>query len=178
MRPVHSLPLVAAILLGACGGGDDLAADGEVTEEELAAAAAIQPEPGQYRTATELVEFDIPGMPQAQADQLRAAFGSGLSQGNEFCLTPEDAAANGGQRMLENLAESDCTFARYVVDGGAIDAEMQCQAEGGRTSAITMTGTVESERSDMTMTMEHDLPGVGKARMTMRARSERIGDCA
>src|SRR5690606_13582907 len=93
MRPIHCLPLAAAILLAACGGGaDDLAADGEVTEDELAAALddAVRPLPGQYRTAIELIEFDIPGMPEAMKGQMRQLVAGEFAQGNEFCMTPEE----------------------------------------------------------------------------------------
>ena len=46
MRTIHTLPLVAAILLAACGGGEaDADGDGELSGDEVAAEASglIQP---------------------------------------------------------------------------------------------------------------------------------------
>ena len=67
MRLTHTLPLAAAILLAACGGDADTDGDGAVSGEEFAAeaAGAIKPQPGQYRTSYEMLEFDVPGMPES-----------------------------------------------------------------------------------------------------------------
>ena len=76
MRPIHSLPLAAAILLAACGGGEtDADGDGELSADEVAAEAEgmVQPRPGQYRTTLELVEFDAPGMPDSAKQQMQSA---------------------------------------------------------------------------------------------------------
>lgn len=181
MRPILCLPLGAAILLTACGGGaEDLAADGEVTGEELAAAidGAVQPRPGQYRNSIELLEFDIPGLTGQAKEQMREMAGSQMQQATEFCLTPEQAAENGAQKMAENMAEGNCTFGKFTVAGGDLDAEMQCSGEGGVTSSVKMAGTMGAESSDMTMELDQDMAGAGKVHMKMRVQSERIGDCA
>jgi hypothetical protein len=181
MRPIHSLPLAAAILLAACSGGaEDAAADGEVTAEELAAAAdgMVQPRPGQYSTSIELIEFDMPGLGDQAKQQMQAMVGGEMAQGNEFCLTPEEAAENGAQKMMENLAESDCTFSKFAVAGGSIDAAMQCAGEGGMTSTVAMTGAMTAESSDMTMAMDQEMAGAGKMHMKMRVKSQRTGECA
>lgn len=181
MRPIHCLPLAAAILLAACGGGaDDLAADGEVTEDELAAALddAVRPLPGQYRTAIELIEFDIPGMPEAMKGQMRQLVAGEFAQGNEFCMTPEEAAQNGAREMAESLAEGNCTFSRFSVAGGNLDADMQCADENGVASHVVMAGTMAADSSDVTMDLEQEVAQAGKVRLKMRAQTQRIGDCA
>src|SRR5690606_11865013 len=180
MRTIHALPLAAAMLLAACGGGEtDADGDGSLTADEVAAAAAdmVQPRPGQYRSTLELLEFDAPGVPDSAKQQMRQIFASGLTEGNTFCLTPEDAAANGARQMVENMAESDCTMDRFDVTGGAVVAEMQCAGEGGAASTVKMEGQMTTESSTMTMDTSQNVPNIGETRMKMRVTSQRIGDC-
>src|SRR5688500_5415767 len=101
MRPIHALPLAAAILLAACGGDADSDGDGNVSAEEAAAEAEgmVQPLPGQYRASIELLEFDVPGMPESAKQQMQQIFAGGLAEGNTFCMTEEDAAKNGPEEM-------------------------------------------------------------------------------
>lgn len=190
MRAFHLLPLGAAILLAACGsseeqapagGGDEAAAmTGADAADAVTAEAAniVQPRPGQYQTSLELIEFDVPGMPDDAKAQMRAMVGGELTQGNNFCLTPEEAEANGPKRMAENLAESNCTFNKFNVSGGNLVADMQCKGEDGMVSHVLMDGQMTSESSTMLMTMEQEIANMGKTRMKMRVTSKRTGDCA
>jgi len=179
MRTIHTLPLAVAILLAACGGDADSDGDGEVGAEEAAAEAAdlVQPRPGQYRVALELMEFDVPGMPESAKEQMQQIFSSGLAEGNTFCMTEADAADNGAEQMVRNLAESDCTMNTFNVSGSTVTAEMQC-LENGAASTVKIDGQMSAEASTMTMEREGDVPNVGKTRMKMKVTSERIGDCA
>jgi len=180
MRPIHSLPLAAAILLAACGGGEtDADGDGELSAEEVAAEAEgmVQPRPGQYRTTLELVEFDAPGMPDSAKQQLQQAFESGLAEGNTFCMTEAEAAENGPREIVENLAESDCEMKTFQVSGGSVVAEMQCASQGGGSQTVKMEGQMTAESSTMTMDMSQEMAGMGAMNMKMRVNSERIGDC-
>ena len=183
MRPIHSLPLAAAVLLAACGGGADEAAEGDgVSNEDIAAAAAgvPTPEPGQYEVSYELLEFDVPGAPEAMKQQAQAAMGgaSEVAKGITFCLTPEEAAANGSRQMVENLADSNCRFAKYDVSGGTVSADMQCTDETGAEAHMLMDGQVTSTGSTMTMTTEQTIAGMGSVRMKTRVTSRRTGECA
>ena len=181
MRAIHTLPLVAAILLGACGGGDtDADGDGELTGEEVAAAVEgmVQPRPGQYRTTLELLEFDAPGVPEAAKEQMQQAFASGLAEPNTFCMTEAQAAENGPRQMVENLAESDCEMTTFNVSGNSVVAEMQCAGASGGANTVKMEGEMTAENSTMTMDMTQELPGTGNVGMKMRVNSQRIGECA
>ncbi len=181
MRATHMLPLAAAILLAACGGGDaDADGDGSVSGDEIAAEAEgmVQPRPGQYRATLELLEFDAPGVPESAKRQMQEIFASGLSEGNSFCMTEADAAANGPEEMVKNLAESDCTMNSFNVSGGTVVADMQCPGQSGGTSTVHMEGQMSAEGSTMTMDMSQEMPNVGATTMKMRVTSERIGDCA
>lgn len=180
MRMIHTLPVAAAILLAACGGDADTDGDGAVSGDEIAAEAAglVQPRPGQYRTSLELIEFDVPGMPEGAKEQMQEIFASGLAEGNTFCMTEAEAAENGPEEMVKNLAESDCTMNSFNVSGNKVTADMQCASEGGGTSTVKMDGTMTAESSSMTMDMSQEMPNVGQTKMKMRVNSERIGDCA
>lgn len=183
MRTIHLLPLGAAILLAACGSSGDEAAGGgdeAVTAETVAAKVEgmVQPRPGQYQTSLELIEFDVPGMNEQAKAQMRAMVGGEMSQGNDFCLTPEEAENNGAQKMMENLAESNCTFDKFDVAGGKVDADMQCKGENGMVSHVLMDGTMTAEGSTMTMTMDQEIANMGKTHMKMKVTSKRTGDCA
>ena len=180
MRAIHTLPLAAAILLAACGGSGETDADGDekISGDELTAAAAdmVQPRPGQYRTTAELVEFEVPGMPDEQKQMMRTMMSQGAAQAATTCLTPEDVEKNGARGMVQNMAEGDCEFSKFNVNGGTIDAEMQCKGAGGPAGTVKMTGTMEAEKSSMTMEFDQSL-GEQQAHIKMRMNSERIGDC-
>ena len=180
MRLTHPLPLAAAILLAACGGDADTDGDGAVSGEEFAAeaAGAIKPQPGQYRTSYEMLEFDVPGRPESVKEQMQAQMGgaSEVARPTTYCLTPEEAEANGAEEMAKRMAEGNCTVSRFDVSGGTISSEMQCSGQDGVDANVRMDGQMTSTSSDMTMTTEMNLPGQ-KAVIKARVVSERIGDC-
>lgn len=184
MRLIHTTPLAAAILLAACGGsgGDaDSNKDGTVSSAEVVAeaAGAIKPQPGQYRTTYQLLEFNVPGMPEAMKQRMKAQMGGAneVAKPITYCLTPEQSAANGAEQMAKNMAEGNCTVSRFDVSGGTISAEMQCAAPNGASSHVVMDGQMTTTSSTMTMTNETDMQGLGKVQMKSRVTSERIGDC-
>ena len=180
MRLFHTAPLAAAILLAACGGDADTDADGTVSGEEVAAeaAGAIRPLPGQYRTSYEMLEFSAPGAPEAVQQAMQAQMGGAaeVAKPTLSCLTPEQAAANGPEEMAKQIAEGNCTVARFDVSGGSVSSEMQCSGADGINTKVQMDGQMTSTSTTMTMTTEVDVQGqkvVTKARVT----SERVGDC-
>ena len=181
MRLIHAAPITATLLLAACGGGADTNGDGAVSSEEVVAEAAdvIKPEPGQYRTSYEVVEFDVPGAPEAMKQQMQAQMGGAGAAAREmtYCLTPEEAAANGPEQMAKNMARGNCTVARFDVSGGTLSADMQCASPDGTTSHVVMEGQMTSTRSTITMTNAMDMKGIGTMNMKTKVTSERIGDC-
>jgi hypothetical protein len=180
MRAIHALPIVAAMLLGACGSGDaDADNDGKVSAQEAASEAQslVQPRPGQYRASIELLEFDAPGMPPEAKQQMQQLM-SGAAQANTFCMTKEDAEKNGAEQMVKDMAQGDCTTKSFNVSGNTVVADMQCPSEGGGMSTVRMEGEMGAEGSTMTMTMNEERPGIGATSMKMRVKSERIGECS
>src|SRR5690606_1039620 len=181
MRIAYSLPLAAAIMLAGCGGGADSDGDGDLSADEVAAEAQglIQPRPGQYRASIELLEFDVPGMPEGakqQMQQMQQIFASGLAEGNSFCMTEEDAARNGPEEMVKNLAEGDCTMSASNDSCGKVIERMLC-AGGGVASTVRVVRAMAAESLAMTMDVIKGITKVGETRMKMRVNSQRIGDC-
>ena len=181
MRLIHSTPLAAAVLLAACGGDADTNNDGALSSEEVVAeaAGAIKPQPGLYRTSYEVLEFDVPGMPDSVKQQMKAQMDttSDMSGTTTACLTQAQADENGAEQMAKNMARGDCTVSKFDVSGGSLSAEMQCAAVGGTTSHVVLDGEMTSTSSTMTMVNETDMPGMGKMQMKARVTSERVGDC-
>jgi len=181
MRPIHTAPLAAAILLAACGGGADADKDAEgkiAGEGPVVAAGTIKPQPGQYRASYEFAGFDIPGAAEDVKQRAKSLMGGEqeVAQPITFCLTPE-AAAKGPEDLIKNTAQGNCTFARFDVAGGTISADMQCTGPDGVTTHVVMDGQATTTGSTMTMTQDLVLPRVGTAQVKSRVTSVRIGDC-
>ena len=179
MRAIYTLPLVAAMMLAACGGNEATDEEG-LSADEVAAEAqeAAKPLPGQYTTALELLEFDAPGVDDAAKAQMREMFASGLAEGNTFCLTEEDAAKNGPKQMVQNLAEANCKMNTFNVSGSSVVADMQCPGEAGANRTVHLEGEMTAESSTMTMDMSQQIPNIGETSMKLRVSSQRTGDCA
>ena len=178
-RPVIAATLLP-LMLAACGSeepaasGEGLSTD-EVIERAQAAGADIKPEPGLYRSSVEIQEVSIPGAPAQMRDMMRSAM---ATQSDEYCLTEEEAEKGFEEMARQSQNDMNCTFERFDVDGGDIDARMTCSPQGQGSMTVEMTGTGTSTKSDMTMAMTGDMPGMGEMNMRMRIVNERIGDCA
>lgn len=179
MRSKLFVSLAAAITLSACGSSED-APSGPMSPDEAAEALSKvdTPRAGQYKATVEILEFDIPGMPQAQKDQMRSFMSGSLTQGHTYCLTQEESEA-GARDMATKLADGDCTFNDFNAGGNSLYADMTCKGANGEEGNVKLAGTMTDESSDMTMTMVQnspELPG-GSMNMKMRLVSERVGDC-
>ncbi len=167
---------IAALNLAACGGNNsaDADGDGEITGAEVAEMAdeMVKPEAGQYRATTELVELEAPGAPPEAVEMMRGM----MSRSFEYCLTQEEAD-RGFEEMARESQDENCSFEKFDVDGGDIDAVMTCSGQGEGTMRMTMQGSGGRTSSEMTMTMEGNIPGQGEGRMVMNTSHERIGDC-
>ncbi|MBE5074133.1 DUF3617 domain-containing protein [Erythrobacteraceae bacterium E2-1 Yellow Sea] len=180
IRTIYLATPLAAISLGlaACGSADDQSAgsgDSISVEEaaERAKASGVKPEPGQYRVTMEVLEVDIPGAPPQAVQMMREMMGG---QSHQYCLTQEDVD-KGFEEMARQSQDGDCTFERFDMDGGDLDAKMVCTQDGQGSVTMNLKGTGGATRSDMDMLMEGNMGGMGKSTIHMRATHERIGDC-
>lgn len=172
------LPLVAlTFVLTACDSSPPGSESGEkLSMEEVterAQGAAIKPEPGQYRVSMEVLEVDIPGAPPETVDMMRGMMGG---QSHEYCMTQEDVD-KGFEEMARQGQDENCSFERFDINDGDIDAKMSCDIPGQGAMTMTMVGSATPTSSEMEMTMRGNMSGVGDATIKMKTEHERIGDC-
>jgi hypothetical protein len=164
-----------AALMAGCSGGSDADADGsgEVSVKEAAKQAeaeGLRPQPGQYKATITMTGIEIPGMPPEMAGH-----GAGLTTTNEYCLTEENVA-KGYEEMMKRGQNGECTYERFNIAGGDLDAVMVCKTPEG-TARMEMVGTVTPTASDFTAKMAMNFEGAGEGTMSFAAKHERIGDC-
>jgi hypothetical protein len=112
------------------------------------------------------------------AERMKASMAR-KSSGTEFCLTAAEAEKGYEERVRKLSGRPECTFDRYAATAGQIDAQLTCKGEGGMKSTLSMKGAMTPTGSDVTMAMNQSgdqMPG-GGMKMTMRVKSERVGDC-
>lgn len=169
-----------ALALSACGSETD---EPKSSEEVMAAAEKlVKPRPGLYRSNAEIVDFEIPGIPPAQAAQMRDLAGGLQGKETTRCLTQAEAD-EGFRRVVKRLGEGQggitCAFDRFDAAASDLDANLTCTGPDGVEATMAIDGTVEAESSRMRMEMSQNSPSIpgGEMRMTMQVVSERIGDC-
>lgn len=172
----------ALLLLAACSSSDTVEPEGAgegagegggaVAPGAVAGAAAAmpRPEPGLYRTTITMTGIDVPGMGANVPGH-----GSGMTTTNEYCLT-EAEAAQGYEEMVKRGQDQSCTYERFSVAGGRLDAVMVCRSDN-RQARMEMTGTATPTGSEFDAVMKMDLDGRGNGAMRFNAKHERIGDC-
>lgn len=175
MRIMAILAGGALLLASGCsdGGSVDADSDGTISMDQAASAAANIPKPeaGLYRSTITMTGIDVPGM---GADM--AGHGSGMTTTNEYCLTQDDVA-QGYEEMMKRGQDGSCSYERFNVAGGKLDAVMVCQTEQGD-ARMEMKGTASSTGSEFDAKMQMDLDGKGNGTMSFSAKHERIGDCS
>ncbi len=171
------------VALAACGSNDKESATPKSADEVIAEAGKLEkPLPGRYETKVDLINFTVPGLPKAQAEQMKSMMGGTNREGSTYCLTDEEAQKGFEEsirKMTEGTGQMKCEFDRFAVDGGKLDAALTCSAPQGMTSDIALDGTASAEASTMHMKMTQKakmIPG-GEMRMEMRMTSRRMGDC-
>jgi len=179
MAVAGPLALALALAIAGCG-SKDTAKDGEpksAKEVQQEAAKLVRPEPGEYRQVMEIKSFDVPGMPKEAAEQMKGMMKA--AQEGTFCLTKADAD-RGFKDMFNEVGKGNqCTYSKFDVDGGALDAQMECQSQQQGKAVMKMTGTVTAEGSDVTVAMDTTggPPPMSKMKMTMHMTTTRLGDC-
>ncbi|QIQ85551.1 DUF3617 domain-containing protein [Erythrobacter sp.] len=133
----------------------------------------MRPETGKYSADITVQQVDIPGAPPQMADMMTRM----MSRRTTYCLTEEDVEE--GYRAITRRSQGedgeDCTYDRFTMEGGELDAQMTCRVDG-RTMTMTMEGTGTPTSSDITMTMNGDM-GVGPGTIRMRVIHQRLGPC-
>ncbi|WP_162925311.1 DUF3617 domain-containing protein [Aurantiacibacter odishensis] len=178
MRPIHILPLFAAVLLAACGNDPDEDLSGEaLSMDEVIAEGqdnGIMPRPGEYSIRSELVSIEMENGQVTDMAALEAAFREGAAEQGNFCVTE----AMDREAWISAMQDNSCTLSSLNAEGESIDLVMTCEAEDGPQGRITMTGTAGQTSSEMEMAFAQPIPGVGDANIVINVATERTGDCS
>jgi len=176
-----------ALALSACGSKEDKAGDAAASSEEGAsksvgelqaeAGKLERPEPGKYKQTVEILQMEMPGLPKEAQDQMARM--QPKTQVSEICLTEKDTE-QGFKDMFKDLGKGgDCTYDKFNVSGGSLDARMTCQIPQQGKAVMTVNGAASKTGSDVTVAM--DMSGgpspMGNMKMKMHMTTERIGDC-
>lgn len=170
-----AVPLLALALAG-CDSKDSVVAKDEsvASVAEKVAASDLKPKPGRWESTMKVDAIDIPGMPPQAKEAMGRQFAS-TGQGFATCLTPEQASKPEGDFFRHGAA--GCTYDRFVMSDGRIDAEMTCKNDGGGTMKMTLAGTYAEESYSVAMTSQGEMqPGMPMT-MKMTVNSRRTGDC-
>ncbi|TCM18924.1 uncharacterized protein DUF3617 [Novosphingobium sp. PhB165] len=141
------------------------------------AAQLQRPTPGQYKQTVQVTRMDVPGLPSEAAEQMKAMMAK--TKVSTFCLTAAEAE-KGYRDMFEGIGKGkECTYSRFEVDGGKLDAQMDCKSGDQGRAVMKLAGTVTAEGSDVTVVMDMSGgPGPnGQMNMAMHTTTQRIGDC-
>jgi len=178
MRTIVFLAPIASLMLAGCGSSDEPDGGVSISMEEVAEITqdnAIKPMPGQYSVSMEVLEVDIPGAPESAVNMMKDMM---VQRTHSYCLTQADVE-DGFEKMAKQLQENDdCSFERYEFDGGKLDGKMVCNVPGQGTMTMTISGTGGATHSEMEVTMEGNMTGMGDSTIRMKATHERIGECA
>lgn len=182
MRRITLVPLAAAIALAGCGSdGADADGDGKISTGEVAAEVegAVTPLPGQYESKVQLLEMEMPNMPGVDTEQMKKTMQSSMNSTAQHCVTAKDAQ-NAAKQMIQTPENDSCSYTKFDVSGGNVEAVMACKNPDGSTSNMQLAGQIGREQSHMVMDLDQALPGVpggGKSHFKMQVDSRRIGEC-
>ena len=181
---MHRTVVFAVAMLALAGCNQHKAAEPAQDGASAAAPAAAggglpHPQPGLYRSTVKLVSMEAPGLPPAMGEQMKAAMAR-KSEGQTYCLKPEEAERGYESRVQQLAGRPGCAFDHFTTTAGKLDAGLTCASPQGVKAVIGMQGTMTPTVSDVTMRISQSGPQVpgGGMTMTMQVRSERIGDCS
>lgn len=174
MARISLFAAAGAVLLAGCSGGNaDADGNGDITAKEVAAKAdaeGVRPQPGLYKATITMTALDVPGMPPEMKGH-----GAGQTVTTESCLTQNDVD-KGFEELMKQGQNGECTYEKFDLDGGKLDAVMNCKTPEG-SARMTMTGTTTATTADFNAETKMNFEGMGEATMKFSGKHERIGDC-
>ncbi len=146
----------------------------EVAKQTAAADEKNRADPGQWENSYQIVALDVTGVPEPIASQMKAEVGK-PPRVDHVCKKASDAKAIDPSKLSPQ--QRGCTFPKYVMAGGKIDAKMECDGPFGK-MRMTMAGTQGKSAYDITITQSQAMPGQPKeSSMTIRLTGKRTGEC-
>ena len=132
----------------------------------MAFAQSATVQPGQWEMISVTKSVEMPNAPPQVAKMM-----AGRTTTVRRCITPREAA-DGGREMMK--AKPSCTFGRYIMAGGKIDAEMTCSQAGGTMTAVTTGTYTPTTMSSMT---RMSIKGPAPMTITTSMSGKRVGGC-
>ena len=177
MKRLTILPL-AALALASCN--QKSVSLTNATPEEVAKASkenGPKLSPGRWETKVEILDISMPGMPPGFAEKMTEQMKSAAST-VASCIKPEDVDKPNTE-LFSGQKGSGCTFGKYEMSNGTIDAEMTCPGKGASgTMTMKMKGTFQPDA--VTVENEADVsggPGGKGMHEKVRVTAHRTGEC-
>lgn len=166
--------LACTVLLAGCGDSKKVDARDEspAAVAEKVAASGMTPRPGRWQGSFRIEKFEMAGMPpQAQAAMNKSM---GMTKTYFTCLTPEQAAKPDAS-FFQKGAEG-CTYEKFTMADGRIDAVMNCRPGSGPTR-MEMNGTYGADLYDLKVKGSGEMAKGMTMDMAMAVSSRRVGEC-
>jgi hypothetical protein len=181
MKLTITVPL-AALALAACNQGPSVSLTNASPEEaakaiEASGAGQAQMRPGKWESKIEVLEMEMPGMegmPPEFAQKMKTELMKARTVST--CMTEDDLKQR-NSKIFTGDKNNKCTFDRYNLSGGKIDAVMTCPGDRG-TMKMQMTGTFAAESYALEQSMDMAGPDGKNLHSKSRVSGKRIGDCA
>lgn len=171
-----SILALGTFALAGCGSQEDtIEAENESAESvaEKVAKSNIRPTPGRWEAKMTIEKLEMPDMPPEMKDMMKKQLGS--AQTFSSCLTPEQAAKPNAE-FFRGSESSGCTYDKFEMGGGKIDAAMTCD-QNGQTQNMTMNGTYSEESYDINVNVDGAAAPNQSMAMTMAISARRVGEC-
>ena len=177
--------IAALVLLAGCNkaGNVDLK-HASVDDVVKATVTSKTINPGQWSVSTEVISVDMPGLPEKQKAMMATMTKAmvGKKQINESCVTKAQAEKPPTE-MFSGKNGAGCSFDKFSIDNGEMNAVMKCSAPGGGAGAMTMTMAGQFGGDSYDIGSDMKVSGMGAspagAAMTIKSHStgKRTGDC-
>ncbi len=160
MKKISLILLLAAT--AACSKG---MADGELT-------------PGNWKQTATIKDITVPGAPPQVVAALKGMVGQTKTEEN--CMSAAEAKA-GVKAMAQGMQKGagQCTSDGFTSGGGKMAGKITCKTGAGGDAVMTINGTYDPKKLDMTADMETANPAMpgGKAIIHMQMVAEHVGEC-
>ncbi len=176
------LALAPAALLAACSSQPSVSAtNASMAEVAEKGKDALRIEPGEWKSKTELIAFDLPGVKdQTMANMMREGMKKQQDKERTYCVSAEDAQKFTTDMMGADKG-GDCRFDTFNVSGGQLAAKMTCKAKSAGAPGqmtMTMTGPYSPKAQALTVEMNMTNP-MGEGSMVIKAKTTatHVGAC-
>ncbi|NNC72561.1 MAG: DUF3617 domain-containing protein [Sphingomonadaceae bacterium] len=146
-------------LLGACSGGD----------------VALQP--GEWEMTTSITDIEAPGAPEQMVEMMRTQLGQADTDTN--CLTDADSEDPLAGMLEDGDFGDECDWGDSSFAGGVINVNGTCAAPGGQGNAeISFEGTYTATSMDAEIEVAMTDGPMGDITMSGTMNGERTGECS